>query len=139
MGNHPCGRYVRIFSGFVLLAGVFLPAACSPKAPAAHYAARGIVVSIERGTDGLDRVTILHEAIPDFKNSEGQVTGMEPMAMTFTAAPGLSTANVAPQAKVAFHFEVHWKPVPQLRLIELTPLAAETPLDLGGYSVEMAE
>jgi len=122
--------------GFLFAAALGIPA-CAPK-PADLYSVRGMVVSVEQDSEGRSRVTILHEAIPDFKNQAGQVVGMEPMAMTFAADTALATADLQPKAKIQFVFEMHWNAAERLVLKEFKPLDLETKLEFNGYSVEMA-
>ena len=83
-------------------------------------------------------MTILHEAVRDFKDQTGKVVGMQPMAMTFVADRTIPTKDLQPQAKIQFVFEVHWESAERLVLKEMKPLDSATKLELGGYSVEMA-
>ena len=97
-----------------------------------------MVISVEREAEGHSQVTLLHEAIPEFKDQTGKVVGMEPMSMTFAADSSVPTENLQPRAKIKFVFEVHWDAAERLVLKEIQPLDSETKLELNGYSVEMA-
>lgn len=128
----------RLSFSFVFFLGASLLAAagCGPKPEADSYHVRGVVAAKNTGGDGLIRLSILHEEIPDFKNSEGKTVGMEPMVMTFAVASGVSAGSVEPQDKIDFEFEVHWKPAPRLLITTLQELPAGTELDLKGFTVE---
>lgn len=130
-------RAARILMGAALLSTSMLPSGCAPK-PVEQYAARGMVVSVERGMEGHSQVTILHEAVRDFKDQTGKIVGMEPMAMTFAADGAVPTDNLQPQSKIQFVFEVHWEAAERLVLKEILPLDSETVLELNGYSVELS-
>ncbi len=122
--------------GLLFAAALGIPA-CASKA-ADLYSVRGMVVSVEQLGDGRSQVTILHEAIPEFKNQAGQIVGMEPMAMTFAADATVPTAHLQPRAKIQFSFEVHWTSAERLVLKKIQSLDSQTPLEFKGYSVEMA-
>ena len=126
-----------LVSGLFLVLALILPIACTQKT-LEHYSARGLVVSVEQGAEGHSYVTILHEAVRDFKDQTGKVVGMQPMAMTFVADRTIPTKDLQPQAKIQFVFEVHWESAERLVLKEMKPLDSATKLELGGYSVEMA-
>jgi hypothetical protein len=128
---------VSVFIAGLVFAAALGISSCAPK-PADFYSVRGMVVSVEQDPNGPSRVTILHEAIPDFKNQAGQVVGMEPMAMTFAADAAMPSENLQPRAKIQFVFEVHWDAAERLVLKEIQPLDSETELEFNGYSVEMA-
>ncbi len=117
-----------------------LSAACSgetaaPKPaspPDGTYEARGAVTAVEQASpSGPARVSIHHESLPTFKNREGVVSGMESMAMTFEAKPGLDVSSVKAGDKIAFTFEVRWSGGPMLLLTQYTKLPPETALILG--------
>lgn len=138
MGKKALRYFTRILMKSLLLSVFMMPFACAPQPMAQRYSARGMIVSVEEGTGGGSRVSILHEAIPDFKNQAGQKVGMEPMVMTFAADQTIRTEGFQPRAKIQFLFEVHWQGSDRLILKEIQSLDDQTPLEFKGYSVEMA-
>lgn len=125
---------------YLPLAGVaFLTIACgksepiAPSSPAdGTYEGRGVVTVVEEASaSGPARVSIHHESLPTFKNREGVVSGMESMAMTFEAKPGLDVNAVKAGDKIAFTFEVRWTGAPMLLVTKYTKLPPETVLILG--------
>jgi len=138
MGKIALRPLAGIITGLFIMIAVLWSTACAPKAAADRYSVRGTVISVEQGKDGRSQVTLLHEAIPEFKNQTGMVVGMEPMAMTFTASEELPTGSLQPQAKIQIVFEVHWNSAERLLLKEFQLLDDDTPLEFKGYSVEMA-
>ena len=136
MDKKPFRKSVILGFGGISAVCALMMLSCSPKQPD-RYNAQGVVISVEAADQGAKRVTILHEAITDFKDPSGKVVGMSPMPMTFMAAPGLSTSGINPQSKVRFTFEVHWDSHERLILKEIHSIDAATQLDLNGYSVEM--
>jgi Cu/Ag efflux protein CusF len=90
--------------------------------PAKRYAVRGEVTSVGAGT-----LSIRHEAIPDFADRSGAVTGMSPMVMPFPVAEGVSLAGLAPGAKIRFTFVMDWERN-RMEIERLEPLPADTAL-----------
>ena len=99
-------------SGF-LVVGVLAPAllitSCdggAPQSPASTseafhaYKVRGVVVEVT--PKGL---TIHHQAIDDYIGPEGQVVGMDPMAMRFHLSPELRADDFQVQDVLEFRFE----------------------------------
>ena len=115
---------------------LFSLSGCFSRPPADVYNSRGSVIRAERAADGTGRVTLLHEAIADFKGRDGKVQGMAVMAMTFGAETHVPVEALEPRDKIAFRFEVHWNTPLPLRLIEVRELDPQTPLKLDGYELE---
>lgn len=112
--------------------------AASAADAAAHdrYTVRGIVRG--RPADarpGSDRpITILHQAIPEFRDRDGEVTGMMAMAMPFLVGAELDPAaldGLAVGDKIEFTFEVDWAAALPTRVVALTKLPADTELKFG--------
>ena len=99
-----------------------------PERPAKTYETRGIVRQLPAaGTPGAE-LFIHHEAIPSFESIDGEVTGMDSMAMGFPVPePGLIEGlNVGD--KVAFSLLVDWNGSPPLLITDLQKLPADTVL-----------
>jgi Cu/Ag efflux protein CusF len=94
------------------------------------YDARGIVVALP--ADGED-LMLKHEAIPTFRNIEGELVGMNSMQMPFPLGEGVSLEGIEVGDMVAFTFEVDWDPAYFIRSIEVLP--EETELDFSAQEV----
>jgi hypothetical protein len=77
--------------------------------PDAVYELRGEIVKLPAEPGG--ELWIHHEAIPSFRGSDGELTGMEAMTMPFThhADDPLELAGLAVGDRIAFRLEVRWQ------------------------------
>lgn len=118
-------------SSFVLLGSVLLSACGGPSTPAqsSNYDVRARVVEVHGSGDDL-RVTLAHEAIPEFEDRSGDVVGMQAMAMAFGVARGIDAEAFSPGSKWQISFEVVWNREPPLRITRAERLPAETQLVL---------
>ena len=92
------------------------------------YSTRGIVRRMPSGGPAGQELYIHHEAIAAFKDSRGEVVGMESMAMPFPVAEPALLNGLQAGDRVEFDFEVSWEGSPPLRIIRLTELPADTRL-----------
>ena len=122
---------VRAASLLILLALVL--AACGtpeePPAPADSYQTRGLVRQLPSPDRPGSELYVHHEAIPDFKDAEGNVVGMESMAMPFPVADPAMLADLAAGDKIDFTFEMRWEGDKPLTITRLAKLPPETVLD----------
>ncbi len=122
------GTCRQVRSTLAALSILALAAACGepePAAPPETYTGRGIV----RQLDGAEReLFIHHEAIPQFKDIDGEVVGMEAMAMTFHVAEPVTLEGFAPGDRIEFDFEVRWDDGPPLTVIRLAQLPPDARL-----------
>lgn len=94
--------------------------------PAARrYTVRGEVVKLPP-----PQLVLRHEAIPDFVDASGKVTGMRSMAMPFDLAPGTTVQGVAPGDPVEVVLAVDWTR-PSIAIERVRKLPAGTVLRLG--------
>ena len=90
-----------------------LAAACggAPKAPAtgpdATYSMRGEIVRLPDA--GARDIWIRHDAVADFKDSDGKVVGMDSMTMPFELAPDAAIEGLAVGDRVSFRLEMRWQ------------------------------
>jgi hypothetical protein len=73
------------------------------------YDVRGYVYLLPDPSRPSSEFRIDHEAIPDFVNIDGEVTGMKAMDMPFPRAPGVSIDGLEVGDPVAFTFAVNWE------------------------------
>lgn len=89
---------------------LFALAACGGReaTPAgdADYETRGEIARLPDATS--PEIWLRHEAIPDFRNAEAEVVGMESMTMSFKIAPGVALEGLVPGDRVAFRFQMRW-------------------------------
>ncbi len=126
----------RAIASAAALSTLLLAAACKPSPPAAvaaagdaDYRVRGEIVRLPEGSGG--EIWIRHEAIPDFKDAEGKVVGMESMSMPFAVGAGLDLAGRAPGDRVTFTLSMRWNasPANAITALELLPEGTALPWD----------
>ena len=121
-----------------LLAPLFAMATClaacggQPAAPDAVYQTRARVVEVHGSGDDL-RVTMEHEAIPDFKDRSGTPSEMPAMSMAFGVAREVDAAAFEPGSQWQFTFDVSWQREPVVRITSATALPADVRLELPSH------
>lgn len=118
----------RLILGIGLLAAGFSACGKAPPQPAQVYESRGIVRQLPATNAPKPEVYIQHEAIDEFVDHDGNVVGMESMAMPFPVAKIDDLEGLAVGDKIAFSFEVRWEGGHPLRLTELQALPSDTRL-----------
>ena len=71
-----------------------------------------------------------HEAIPSFKDREGETVGMGAMVMNFQAAPEVNLDSVKPGDPIRVTFEMRWQAGSELRATLIEKLPGDTELAL---------
>jgi Cu/Ag efflux protein CusF len=94
------------------------------------YVVRGIIKQLPKAGDPRSSFAVHHEPIPTFKGKEGTVVGMAEMTMDFPLGPGVSTDGLVIGQKVELIFEVLTGPSMKYYVTKISPLAAETVLEL---------
>ncbi|HET8723652.1 MAG TPA: hypothetical protein VFM53_05555 [Anaeromyxobacteraceae bacterium] len=112
---------------------LLLVAACSRPAPAAPagarvYVVRGEVVRPPSPVVAGMEVLVRHEAIDDFVDASGTVTGMDAMVMPFEVSAPAAPAGLAPGDVVEVRFWMDWKE-PRLRVVRIERLPPGTRLE----------
>lgn len=102
----------------------------TPTTPAEQtYTVRAVVMGLP--ASGRAYLELHHEEIPHFVGRDGSVEGMKEMIMDFpTIRPDVNLSAFAVGDKVEATFEVRWKSEPRTVVTKMTPLAAETVLNL---------
>lgn len=73
------------------------------------YSARGIVRQLPAESRPGGELFIHHEAIPEFRDEDGEVVGMDSMAMPFPLASDTELGELAAGDRIRFSFEVRWQ------------------------------
>lgn len=79
-----------------------------PAAPPETYRVRAQVRQVPKPDAARGELYVRHEAIPSFKNADGEVVGMESMSMSFPLADVALTAGVAAGDRIEMEFDVNW-------------------------------
>ena len=104
--------------------------AATPAAGVKIYTVRGRVESLP-SADGRRDLRVSHEAIPDFVNRRGDQVGMKAMTMEFgPMAEGVSAAGLTAGQPVEVTFEMNWANRPAMKVTRISPLPADTALEL---------
>ncbi len=118
---------LRLTGAFLLLA---VAAACErqPAAPAESYRVRALVRNLPAPDDARGEVYVRHEAIPSFKNAEGEVVGMDSMSMSFPLAAAGLVAGVEVGDRIEMAFDVSWHSGNPLKITAIEKLPEDTRL-----------
>ena len=92
---------------------------------AERFEARGRVVAV-RPTE----LDIYHERIASIRTALGKLEPMEPMTMVFAATTNAPIKGIAVGDIVRVEFTANYKTRPQMRLVAIEKLPADTPLQL---------
>lgn len=112
-----------------LLLACLLPAACGgppPEQPPEVYRVRGMVRQLP--SPPANEMQVRHEAVPAFKDSGGEVVGMESMTMPFPLADPALAAGLEVGDRIEMDFEVRWHGSHPLRITAVEELPPETRL-----------
>ncbi len=90
------------------------PEAAGAKSPSPvhRYTTKGRVAQLPDPAVRGSMFQVAHEAIPDFVDRDGKVTGMNAMTMPFPPAPGVSLEGLKVGDAVEITFEVRWDRIP---------------------------
>jgi Cu/Ag efflux protein CusF len=127
---------MRRLLGLVTLLPALALGACDRSAPAptgavASYEMRGEIVRLPPA--GSREIAIRHEAVPEFRDEQGKVVGMESMTMPFALAQGLALEGLAPGDRVHFTLEMRWqepREIARIARIEKLPAGARLAWDV---------
>ena len=97
----------------------------APTEPDGTYTVRGEISEM-----GERNLAIHHEAIPDFTNREGEVSGMDSMTMMFHRPESVSLDGIAVGDPVELTFDVRWSGDHTLTITALDELPEGTELEL---------
>ncbi len=125
-----------------LLLPLLALAACGPSEPPPPpdvYQTRGLVRQLPDAGKPGSALLIHHEAIAEFKDADGEVVGMESMAMPFPVADATQLDGLVAGDRIGFTFEVHWQGGNPLLVTALEKLPPETRLAFEKEPLEEAD
>lgn len=126
-------RHILPFPHFLLLTvllltGILLTQGCGGKTAEPQlpdvYTIRGEIRRLPAEGKSPRELWVYHEDIPDFKDSQGEVVGMEAMTMPFPLADEVSLEGFAVGDRVEGMLEVRWDGKPPVVLSKIGKLAA---------------
>ncbi len=118
--------------GSVVLGALLLAVlvGCGSEPPATEsaetYRVRGMVRQMPERAGG--EVQVRHEAIPGFKNADGEVVGMDSMTMPFPVTDDGLLAGIAAGDRIEMEFEVRWSGGHPLRITAIDKLPPDARL-----------
>lgn len=94
----------------ILLVTIFSVANQSFADTAYHYTVKGVVKGMPG--DGLanNEILVKHEAIPDYRDDSGAITGMMAMTMPFYLAQGVTLGGIKEGDTIEMKIEQHLSP-----------------------------
>ncbi|MEM7353674.1 MAG: copper-binding protein [Acidobacteriota bacterium] len=96
--------------------------------PPETYRVRAQVRQLPVETRAVQELVVRHEAIPEFKDMEGEVVGMESMTMPFPVDDPELLTGIEPGDRIELDFEVRWDDGNPLTLTAVSKLPPETRL-----------
>ncbi len=99
-----------------------------PAAPPETYRVRAQVWQVPAPDADRGEIYVRHEAIPGFKNEDGEIVGMESMSMPFPLADVALAAGVAVGDRIEMEFEVDWHGGNPLRVTAIDKLPEDARL-----------
>jgi Cu/Ag efflux protein CusF len=116
-----------------MIAAVVALPACSHRQPPPDqvYTVRGVITGLPVADKPASELTIRHEAIPTFRDREGNVIGMASMEMPFSPARGVSLKELKVGDPVEFTLEIRQKPTWSAQVSEVHKLPPDARLEFG--------
>lgn len=131
--SYPCWlrTLTPLAAGSSLVALLVFASACGgsePAQPPESYSVRGLIRQLPKADRPGSELQVWHEAIPEFKDAEGQIVGMESMTMGFPLADSVLAADLSVGDRIRLDFEVRWDSGHPLTITALEKLPSETRL-----------
>jgi Cu/Ag efflux protein CusF len=121
------GRARGLAVAFLLLVA---PAGCErpPETPPESYRVRAQVRQLPAPNAARGEIYVRHEAVPGFKDADGEAVGMGSMSMSFPLADVGLAAGLAVGDRIEMTFEVSWHGGHPLAVTAIEKLPADTRL-----------
>lgn len=89
-----------------------------------EFKVKGVVKVLPKTEKEPREILVKHEAIPEYRDSDGAVVGMAAMTMPFYLAPSVKLDGIAVGDPVEMNVEVRTKPAFKERVIALEKIAS---------------
>ncbi len=121
-------RRPRLLASALLLLAAAAGCDKPPAAPPESYRVRAQVRQLPAPDAASGEILVRHEAIPEFKNADGEVVGMESMSMSFPLADAELAAGVKVGDRIELAFDVNWHGGNPLSVTAIEKLPADVRL-----------
>jgi hypothetical protein len=111
-----------------LALGVALTLAACGGHGARDYTVRGRIEQLPSASEPGSELMIAHEALDDFVDREGKMSGMDSMTMSYPLARGVETAGLAAGDPVELELHVDWSADRPAEITRLKKLPPGTPI-----------
>jgi hypothetical protein len=123
------GARARAFRRTLFLLAILSLAGCSgEKEPGRTYTVRGQVTQLPDPDNPGTGLYLNHEAIDDFVDRDGEMVGMNPMAMPFQVDEGVSLEGIGVGDVVEIKLHVDWGAETEAEIVEIRELPPGTKL-----------
>ncbi|HET9225540.1 MAG TPA: hypothetical protein VFR31_02660 [Thermoanaerobaculia bacterium] len=125
------GARERAFSPFLFLLAIVSVAGCSGKQEESGrtYTVRGQVIQLPDPNNPGTGIYVNHEAIDEFVTRDGEMTGMDPMGMSFPVNDKVSLEGIQVRDLIELKLHVDWGAETEVEIVEIRELPPDTKLD----------
>ena len=120
---------ILVHAGFCMLLAAISACEREPSVRPETYRVRAQVRQVPAPDAARGEILVRHEAIPSFKNEDGEVVGMDTMSMPFPLADQALVDGLAPGDRIVMDFEVSWHGGNPLEVTAIEKLPEGTRLD----------
>ena len=125
------GARERAFFPILFLLSILSLAGCSGQKEESGrtYTVRGQVTQLPDPNNPGTGLHLNHEAIDDFVTRDGEMTGMDPMPMSFLVDDKVSLEGIQRGDLIEFKLLVDWGADTEVEIVEIRELPPDTKLD----------
>jgi Cu/Ag efflux protein CusF len=124
--REPLRRALKPYLALACVAALLPAVACGRARKGHDYTVRAMVVQPPDPSTGL---YIYHEAIDNWVGHDGKVEGMDPMAMPFPVAQGVSLSGLQANDKVEVTLHADWEADTPVQITSVRKLSPDTKLE----------
>lgn len=119
-------RALKSTLGMVCVGALLLAGGCGRARRGHDYTVRGLLVQPPGVSSS---VYVYHEAIDDWVGRDGQMEGMDAMAMSYPVAKGVSLEGLQANDKVELTVHADWRSDTPVEITRIRKLPSDTKLD----------
>lgn len=127
------GARERAFFPILFLLVIVSLAGCSGKKENEEsgrtFTVRGQVIHLPDPNNPGTGIYVNHEAIDEFVTRDGEMTGMDPMGMSFPVNDKVSLEGIQVRDLIEFKLHVDWGAETEVEIVEIRELPPDTKLD----------